>query len=159
MVDFVPLPIVATAPQASGSSQPTEASNAPQAPARAYFVARCPISRLIDLDLIAGSGPPVPGTIYERDYFLCGPFEGAIQAVWVGASEPAEQADFQIGLVDEVGGEIAPLTSVPRLPDKAAVLIDLAGQTAGRSVYLRVKTQAQSVLLYVTLDVTLDEVM
>lgn len=158
MVEFVPYPLVARQPEASGGAAPSSGSPGPTGPTAPYFSARCPLSRTVDLNGMA-DGELVLGSVFRRDFFLSGPFEGAVQGLWLGASEPATQASFQIGLVDEQGGEIAPMQNLTVLPVPARLLLNLAAETANRSVYLRVETEAQDVLLYVTLDVTLDEVM
>jgi hypothetical protein len=154
MVQFVPLPALATQPEAGGQV----AMPAPTGPTKPFFAARCPISRTVDLNEMA-AGEALSGTVFRRDFFVCGPFEGAVQGLWLGASVAAVQSNFQIGLVDEQGAVIAALQSLAELPARAKLLLDVAAETADRSLYLRVETDAQDVLLFVTLDVTLDEVM
>lgn len=158
MVDFVPLPMSAFSPDAVGDSRASNNPAAPTGPTKLYYSARTPISRTVDLNTMAG-GTLLTGTTYRRDFFLCGPLTGAVQGVWLGASANAGQPDMKVGLVDESGNVVAAMEQLVEVTTRAKLLLELAATTADRSLYLRVETQAQAVLLYVTLDATLDEVM
>jgi hypothetical protein len=154
--DFVPFGLIAPQPDAGGFvAMPSPPAGGTSRP---YFAARCPISRTVDLNEMA-SGELLAGVIYRRDLFLCGPFEGAVQGLWLSSSRKAVQTSFQVGLIDDEGALVAAMRQLTELPERARLLLDVAAETSNRSLYLRVETQAQDALLYVTLDVTLDEVM
>lgn len=158
MVDFVPFPMSAIQPDADGNLPMIGNVAGPTGPTKLYYSARSPISRTVDLNTMSG-GTLLTGTTYRRDFFLCGPLTGAVQGVWLGASANAGQPDMKVGLVDEAGNVVAAMEQLVEVTTRAKLLLELAATTANRSLYLRVETQAQAVLLYVTLDATLDEVM
>lgn len=137
--------------------------DAPAQPApptfRAYQVA-VPVSRVLYLEQISGSTPPVPGSIYTYDYFLMHPAEGSIQRVWFVANVAATQIKFVASLVDSEGEEVAAQKVVGVLPVKSTVLFDHVGTTSADGVFLRITSTSQAtVKLYVTVELLVSEII
>jgi hypothetical protein len=124
---------------------------------RRLFRVVVPVSRIVRLDEIQGSGAAFPGTIYQFDYFLLHPMDGGIEKVWFASTEEAAQTKFTAQLVDEDGDELTPVKAFEVLPREATVLVDQVGTTAGAAVLLRLNAESQTAILYVTVELKLNE--
>lgn len=151
MVEFIPMQFAPQGPL--GGTAPVMQTD----PLPSPFQARVPVSRTCRLDEISGEVVPVPGQVYEHDYFLLHPLDGAIQRVWFAASIPTAQTNFRMKLVDGDGVELTPYVSFNALPIKSTIAADQIGATAGAAVYLRIQTESQPARLFVTVELLVGE--
>lgn len=153
MVDFIPRVIAPMQPLGAEVGSPAQ----PESPWRRLYRVIVPVSRAIDLETVSGEVVPVPGTIYQYDYFLMHPSDGAIQRVWFAASTPAEQSEFSVQLVNRDGEELSEGRSFTELPTAATSLFEQVGAIGSEAVFFRVNAEAQVAILYVTVELLLNE--
>ena len=151
MSSFVPMQFVPQGPLGG------VAPSAPSEPIPSPFQARIPVSRTCRLDEIAGEVVPTPGAVYEHDYFLLHPIDGALQRVWFAADLPTAQTTFRLKLVGDRGQDLTPYFSFESLPTRSTLLVDQIGAGAGGAVYLRAQTESQPARLFVTVELLVGE--
>jgi hypothetical protein len=155
MSDFVPMQFVPLGPAGDdGYAAPAAPVVAPR-----EFQVVVPVSRTVRLDEVSGPVAPVPGTVYQRDYFLLHPIDGAVQRVWFASSLPTAQTNFRVQLIGEDGEELTPRIAYARLPIVSTLLTERVGASAGGPVYLRVQAESQAADLFVTVELLVGEAL
>ena len=122
-----------------------------------------PLSSIIDLEIISGIiDPPVPGTIYERDYFVTHATAGSrLQRVHISASNAAEAGPYSLQFMGRQGQIITEVTP-PRIYVKPPIEVDVIEDTFpdfDGDLFLRVKASSQPLLFYVTIEVLTGKVL
>lgn len=153
MTDFEPMLFLPPGPtNFDAPQQPFEPIPSP-------FQVIVPVSRTVRLDEVQGEAVVVPGTIYEHDYFLLHPIDGAIQRVWFASSLGTAQTSFSLQLVNDTGKELSAAVAYSNLPIVSTVLTEQVGAGAGGPVYLRVKAESQPARLFVTVELLVGEAL
>jgi hypothetical protein len=158
-------PYVYTVPNPrSGAAMPT--GPAPQAPVRApdqKVSVVTPICREVDLATISGEvDPPVAGTLYTFDYFLCHAVDATIQRVFVSAeSAVAQSPSLALALIARSGQEVADLTGdrvYTATPLETDVIEDAFPPFSG-ALFLRVRGTSQTSRLFITIELLSSKVI
>lgn len=150
MTDFVPMQFIPPGPM--GGEVPVSADPLPSP-----FQAIVPVSRVVRLDEVSAPVIPVPGQVYQHDYFLLHPQDGSLQRVWFAASLAAVQTNFRMRLVSDDGVALTEWVSFSVLPIKSTVLTEQIGAGAGGPVFLRVQAESQAARLFVTVELLVGE--
>lgn len=153
MTGFIPHVYGPPAASMGGGAMPTAAP--PAAPETEIVV---PHGREVDLRAIAGDvSPPIGGIVYERDYFLFLPADGALQRLRVCGFRNGIGLNAKIHLIqladDGTVYELLPEAEIRQL-DRAPTVFETAIQfLADAPVVLRVNARYQTEAMLVTVEV------